>query len=121
MRVGRLAQRCLCRQRPQTSHPMGLLSRGEVRAAVPLPAILVGFGTGGPFLAVADGLQPVAGNPELHQKILGGGGSAVAQSKVVLGRAAFVAVALDGDAGSPKLLQDGLYGISVLRQRGARI
>src|ERR1022692_2082845 len=51
------------------------------------------------FLAVADGLQLVARNTQLGQEVLGGGGAPVAESQVVLGRTALVAMALDGDAG----------------------
>ena len=56
-----------------------LLPRGEVRAAVLLPAGLVVVGALRTFLAVADGLQLVAGNTQLDQEVLGGGSAAVAQ------------------------------------------
>src|ERR1035441_5126516 len=75
-----------------------LLPCGEVRAAVLLPARLVVVGALRRFLAVSDGLQLVARDPQLDEEFLGGGGAPVAESQVVLGRAALVAMALDGDA-----------------------
>ena len=74
-----------------------LLPGREVHAAVLLPARLVVVGALRTFLAVADGLQLVAGNAQLDQEVLGGGGAPVAQGQVVFGRAALVAMALDGD------------------------
>src|ERR1035441_7800457 len=98
-----------------------LLPGGEVRAAVLLPARLVVIGALRTFLAVADGLQLVARNTQLGQEFLGGGGAPVAESQVVLGRTALVAMALDGDAGVREAGDDGLQGVGVLGQRGAGI
>src|ERR1019366_4825810 len=55
------------------------------------------LGTLRAFLAVADGLQPVGGDAKSLQELFGGAGAAVAQPEVVLGGAAFVAMALDDD------------------------
>src|ERR1035438_10715733 len=49
-----------------------ILLRGrEVHTPVLLVAGLVGLGALGPLLTVADGLQLVGGNAELHQEVLG--------------------------------------------------
>src|SRR5690349_8372939 len=79
------AHGCLSGAWGEMSYPTRLLTRGEVRVAVALPALLVGLGTDGPLLAVADGLQLVAGNTQLHQEVLRGRGAAIAQTEVVLG------------------------------------
>src|ERR1039457_1190999 len=78
-----------------------LLPCGEVRAAVLLKARLVVVGA--------------------LRRVLGGGGAPVAESQVVLGRTALVAMALDGDAGVREAGDDGLQGVGVLGQRGAGI
>src|SRR5579862_8634186 len=98
-----------------------LLPGGEVRAAVLLPARLVMVGALRTFLAVADGLQLISGNAELREELLGGGGPPVAQSQVVLGRAALIAMPLDSDAGVGEAGEDGLQRIGILGQRGAGI
>src|ERR1035441_9066938 len=85
-----------------------LLGRREVYAPVLLPALLGGLGALGPLLAIAGGLQLVAGNTQLHQKVLGGTGAPVAQTKVILSRAALVAVSLDGDGGAREIRQNRL-------------
>ena len=77
-------------------------------APVLLPAGFVLLGTLRTFLAVADGLQPVGGNAESLEELFGGAGAAVAQSEVVLGGAAFVAMALDDDGRIGEIGQDGL-------------
>ena len=69
---------------------------------------LVGFGALRTLLAVADGLQTVGGNSELHQEVLGGTGAAVAQAQVVFGRAALVAVAFHHDGGVREIGEDAL-------------
>src|SRR5580700_1744973 len=98
-----------------------LLPCGEVCAAVLLPAGFVVVGTLRAFLAVADGLQFIGRNSQLDQEVLGGSGALVAQSQVVLGRAALVAMALDGDAGIGEAGEDGLQRVGVLGKRGAGI
>src|SRR5580704_8552184 len=85
---------------PELSGPYPiLLPRGEMRAAVLLPARFVLVGTLRTLLAVADGFQLFAGNAQLRQEFLSGGGAPVAEGQVVLGGAAVVAMALDGDGG----------------------
>src|SRR4029077_912372 len=73
-----------------------LLRRDEVATAVCLPALLVALCAERLFLAVADGVQAVRGDTELHQVILDGSSAAIAEDEVVFGGAAFVAVAFDG-------------------------
>ena len=75
-------------------------------APVLLPALLIRFGAERLFLAVADGLDVVGGNASLDQRVTDGIRAAVAQSQVVLGRSALVAVSLyrEGDVGM--LLQE---------------
>src|ERR1035438_1365250 len=89
-----------------------LLPGREVDAPVLLPAGFVLLGALRPFLAVADGLQPVGGNAEPLEELFGGAGAAVAQPEVVLGGAAFVAMTLDDDGRIGEIAQDTL-------QRGA--
>ena len=57
-----------------------------------------GFGAEGFFLAPTGGVEMVGRNAEADHVFLDGVGAALAESKVVLGRTAFVAVAFDGDA-----------------------
>src|SRR5271166_5856224 len=83
-----------------------LLAGRQMRAAVLLPASFVGFGTLRALLAVADGLQAIGGDAQLHQEILGGGGAAVTKREVVLGRTAFIAVAFDDHREVGILLED---------------
>jgi hypothetical protein len=65
-------------------------------AAVCLPAFLVALGAERLFFAVADGVQAVGGDTELHQVILDGSSAAIAEDQVVFSGAAFVAMAFDG-------------------------
>ena len=51
-----------------------LLRGHEVDAPVLLPAGFLLFGALRTFLAIADGLQPVGGNAESLEKVLGGAG-----------------------------------------------
>src|SRR5579884_4459606 len=72
-----------------------LLRHHEVAAAVRLPALLVVLGAEGLFLAIADGVQAVGGNPQRNEVLLYRIRAAVAKREVVLGRAALVAVAFN--------------------------
>src|SRR5437660_3317114 len=91
-----------------TARKRDLLPRCEVDAPVFLPAGLVLFGALGTFLAVADGLQPVGGDAESSEELFGRTGAAVAQAEVVLGGAAFVAMAFDDDGGAGEIVEDSL-------------
>src|SRR6185369_5398965 len=73
------------------------------------------------FLAVADGLDPVDRNPESLDELFGGTGAAVAQPEVVLGGAAFVAMALNHDGRIGEVVQDGLERRGILGERGAGV
>src|SRR5579859_1933456 len=92
-----------------------------MRAAILLPALLVVLGALRALLSVADGGQLRGGNTELHQIVPGFGRAAIAQSEVVLGRSAFIAMALHGDLGALKILEDVLERRGILAQRGTRI
>ena len=86
-----------------------MLLRGhEVNAPVLLPAGFLLFGALRTFLTVADSVQPVGGNAESLEELLGGAGAAVAQPSVVLGGAAFVAMALNIDGLIGEIGQDAL-------------
>src|SRR5690348_14904506 len=98
-----------------------LLPGREMRAAVLLPAILGGFGTLRPLLAIADGLYAVARDPQLHQEVLGRGGSPVTKRKIVLGRTALVAMAFHHDAEVRILRKDLFQESRVVRQSIAGI
>src|SRR5208282_1087661 len=67
-------------------------------AAVLLPAGFVGSRAEGLFLAVADGGEAVGRNAQADQILFDGVGAAIAESEVVLGGAAFIAMAFDGRA-----------------------
>src|SRR5579859_1468550 len=73
----------------------GLVRLYRMAVAVLLPARLVFFRADGLFLAIADGVDAVGRNAELHEIILDGSGAAIAEEQVVLCRTAAVAVALD--------------------------
>src|SRR5208337_3846052 len=75
-----------------------LLGLDEVAATVFLPAGLVGFHAEGLFLAIADRGEAVGRNAQADEILLDGVGAAIAESQVVFSGAAFVAMALDGDA-----------------------
>ena len=85
---------------------------GEVRAAVPRPALLVGLLAERDLLAVRHRLQAGGVDAQRDQVVVGGLRAPLAQRQVVLDRAALVAVALDRDAEEVELLQ----GVGVLRQ-----
>src|SRR5581483_5094104 len=76
--------------------------------------LLVGVGAERLLFAVADGLDAVGADAGLHQGLLDGVGAVIAQCQVVLGRAAFVAVPLDGELNVGVLREE----LSVALQRG---
>src|SRR5438046_1649319 len=90
-------------------------------APVPLPATLVGLGTHRPFLAIADRLEPVGGNALLREEVAGGCRAAIAETEVVFGRPALVAVAFYVNRGIREIGEYPLEGLRVRRQRGARV
>ena len=77
----------------------------EMATAVLLPTSFVGFRAERLFLAVADRFDVAGADPTLYQRTLDGARSAVAQSQVVLGRSAFVAVSLNDEMDIGMLLQ----------------
>ena len=68
----------------------------EMAAAVLLPAGLVALHAERLLFAVADGGDAVGGNAEGDEVLLGGVGATIAESEVVFGGAALVAMTLDG-------------------------
>ena len=60
-------------------------------------AVLRRLGTERTLLAVADGFELIARDAERDESVFGGGGTAVAQSKVIFSRTAFIAMALNGN------------------------
>src|SRR5262245_22125527 len=72
-----------------------LLARREVCATVLLPTGFVCIRALRTLLAVADRLQAVGRNAELGKELLGGSGAPVAETQVVFGRSALVAMSLD--------------------------
>ncbi len=71
-----------------------------------LPASFVGFSAERLLLAVADGLDVAGAHATLSQRALDGARAVVAQSQVVLGGSAFVAVSLDDEVNIGMLLQE---------------
>src|SRR6267142_6395549 len=69
----------------------------QVAAAVLPPRLRVVSERAGLLLAIADGRDPGCGNAEAHEVVLCGIGPALAQGKIVLGRAALVAVPFDAE------------------------
>src|SRR5512134_1637859 len=98
-----------------------LLAGHEVDAAVPLPAVLVGLGALRPLFAVTDRVQLVGRYSHLHEEFLAGGGTAVAETEVVLRGAAFVAVTLKSDLRLWKVAEDVPKSLGVAGQRGPRV
>src|SRR5438094_3911079 len=75
-------------------------------APVLLPACLVRLGAERLLFPVTNGLDSVRGDPSRNQRVLHRAGAIVAECEVVLGRSAFVAVALNGEADIGMLLQE---------------
>jgi len=84
-------------------------------AAVLLPASFIALGAEWFFLAEADRLHPAGVHAGRDEGILDGVGALVAERDVVLGRAALVAVALNGDVHAGVLAQEaGVCGYDCL-------
>src|SRR5690348_727342 len=110
------------------SMPLGraLLRRrtgGEHQMSPPigLPASLVLLGTEGLFLAVADGADVGSIHAQLDQVVLDRVGATVAETHVVLGAAAIVAMALDDEIDIGVGLEEGGVGLQGLLRIGADI
>src|SRR6202162_1163827 len=78
----------------------------EVSAAVLLPATFVGFGAEWFLFAVADGLDTVAADSSLDERVLHRVRATGTQGQVIFGRATLVAVSLDRDVNVGVLLQE---------------
>src|SRR3974377_1741012 len=94
------------RPKPPRRSTALLLLVNEMPAAVLLPARFVAFRAERPFLAVADGADAVAGNTQLHQRLLGSVRAVVSERQIVLGGTTLVAVSLDGERHFGMLLQE---------------
>src|SRR5690242_21486859 len=77
--------------------PRDLLLINEMAAAVLRPARFVGFSAERFLFAVADRLDAAGIHARLYQCVLDGIGAVVAQSQVVLGGPALVAMSLNGE------------------------
>jgi hypothetical protein len=66
-----------------------------VSPPVLLPAVLVVLGANRTILSVRDSRDPVCGNAQIRQEILGRGGSPITQAEVILLTSSLVTVALD--------------------------
>src|SRR4051812_3132075 len=75
-----------------------LLGADEVAAAILLIAVFGRLHTEGLFFAEADGIDAIGGDAQRDQVLLGGAGAAIAESEVVFGGTALVAMAFNGDA-----------------------
>src|SRR5258708_39217624 len=78
-------------------HSLCLFFVHEVTAAVLLPATFVRLGAERFLFAVADGLDTIAANSSLNERVLHRVRAAGAEGQVIFGRAALVAVSLDRD------------------------
>src|ERR1700740_1447625 len=76
----------------------GLLGADEVAAAVLLPAGFVVFGAEGLFFAEADGAHAIGRDAQGDEILLHRVGAPIAESEVVFGGAALVAMAFNGHA-----------------------
>src|ERR1700722_4454977 len=87
------------RERPELDADQGLLlCPDEVSAAVLLVAILSGLHAERLLFAETDGVDAIGGDAQGDEILLRGAGTTIAESKVVFGGAALVAVTFDGDA-----------------------
>src|SRR5260370_26393461 len=94
------AHQCLIPRKKNREAPNGVPRQSslliyEMATAVLLPASFVAFRAEGFFLAVADGLDPSGADTGRGQCAFDCTSALVAQSQVVLGRAAFVAMSLN--------------------------
>src|SRR2546428_4953801 len=91
---------------PRPNHKSDiLLLIHEVPAPILLPALLVRFSAERLLLAVADRLNAISADAGLHQCIAHRSRTAVTQGQVIFGRAALVAVSLNGEADGRMLLE----------------
>ena len=88
-----------------------LLLIDEVTAAILLPAAFVLFHAERLFLAVADGLDAAGADSSGGQGTLHCAGTLVAQSQVVFGRAAAVAVSLNREVDAGVLAEELRVGL----------
>src|SRR6202161_2137341 len=75
-----------------------LLCPDEVTTAILLIAVFRGLHAEGLFFAEADGVDAIGGGAQGDEVLLRGAGTTIAESKVVFGGTALVAVTFDGDA-----------------------
>src|ERR1700728_287847 len=91
--------------------PTSLLLIREMAAAILLPASFVAFCAEGLFLAVADGLDPVAVDAGSGQCGLHCTGALVTQGQIVVGRSALVAVPLNRNVDVGMLIEELRVGL----------
>ena len=97
------------------------LVKRKVATPVLLPARFVVLHTEGFFLAPTGGYKLIRGNAETDEILLYSIGAAVAESDVVLGRTALIAVAFDGDVSRRVALEEIrrlLKGLACIRTNG---
>ena len=78
----------------------------KMSSAVFLPAFFTFFRADGLFFAIADRVDPVGGDAQIHQVSLGGIGTAIAQAQVVLFASPFVAMTFDVELDTAILLEE---------------
>src|SRR5208282_2579700 len=93
----------------------------EVAATILLPATFVRLGAEWFLLAVADGLDAIAADSGLDERILHGVRAIGAQGEVIFGGAALVAMSLDGDVDVGMLLQEACIALHRALVGGAYI
>src|SRR6476660_7852065 len=98
-----------------------LLPCFEVGAAILLPARFVRFSTLRAFLAIADRLQTICRYTQLDEEFTGCGCTAIAETEVIFGRAALVAMPFHDDYRVGILRENRLEHIGIAGQCGARI
>src|SRR5581483_10063778 len=98
-----------------------LLPSGEVDAPVTLIAFFGLVGALRPLLTIANGFQPVGRHTQAHQKVLGGRFAAVAETEILLGRTALVAIPLQNHLAVLEIVQNVFNCIGILRLRRKRI
>ena len=89
-----------------------LLCPDEVTAAILLVAILGGLHAEGLLFTEADGIDAIAGDAQGDEVLLHGTGTTIAESKVVFGRTALIAVTFDGHVDVGVLTQEGRIGLN---------
>jgi len=93
------------------THNNLLLVQHKMPTTILLPAGLIRFCAEWLLFPEADRLDPVCRHAGCDQRVLDGAGTVVAQSQVVLGRTAFIAVALHRDTHVRVLLQESRIGL----------